>query len=50
MSLNQMFRCGASLYPEGSDDFYRVMQTALEYFPEDETANLNMASANASQR
>lgn len=44
MSLNQMFRV-ARLYPEGSDDFYRVMQTALEYFPEDETANLNMASA-----
>lgn len=43
MSLNQMFRV-ARLYPEGSDEFYRVMQTAHRYFPDDETANLNLAS------
>ena len=44
MSLNQMFRV-ARLYPEGSDDFNRVVETALRYYPEDATANLNMASA-----
>lgn len=44
MSLNQMFRV-AGLYPEGSDEFNYVISTALKYYPEDETANLNAASA-----
>ena len=44
MSLNQMFRV-ARLYPEGSDDFNRVISTALKYYPNDPTANLNAAAA-----
>lgn len=44
MSLNQMFRV-ASLYAEGSDDFNRIIETALRYYPDDETANLNAAAA-----
>lgn len=44
MSLNQMFRV-SKLYPEGSDDFNRVIETALHYYPDDETANLNAAAA-----
>ena len=44
MSLNQMFRV-AKLYPEGSDDFNRAISTALRFFPEDPTANLNAAAA-----
>lgn len=43
MTLNQMFRV-ARLYPEGSDEFFNVMQTALRYYPDDPTANLNMAA------
>lgn len=42
MSLNQMFRV-ARLYPEGSDDFDRVIDIALQYYPESEIANLNAA-------
>lgn len=44
MSLNQIFRV-AKLYPEGSEEFNHVIDTALKYYPEDETANLNAASA-----
>lgn len=44
MSLNQMFRV-SKLYPEGSDEFNHVIDTALRFFPEDETANLNAAVA-----
>ncbi|MDE5772872.1 MAG: DUF3868 domain-containing protein [Muribaculaceae bacterium] len=44
MSLNQMFRV-AGLYAEGTDDFNRVIETALRYYPDDETANLNAAAA-----
>lgn len=44
LSLNQMFRV-ARLYPEGSDDFNRVISTALHYYPEDTIANLNAAVA-----
>lgn len=44
MSLNQMFRV-STLYPEGSEDFNRVIETALKYYPEDATANLNAAAA-----
>lgn len=43
MTLNQMFRV-AKLYPEGSDDFDNAIETALKYFPEDPTANLNAAA------
>lgn len=44
MSLNQMFRV-AKLYPEGSEEFNNVIETALKYYPDDEVANLNAASA-----
>ena len=44
MSLNQMFRV-ARLYPEGSEDFNRTIETALKYYPEDPVANLNAAVA-----
>lgn len=44
MSLNQMFRV-ARLYPEGSDEFNNAIATALRYYPDDETANLNAAAA-----
>lgn len=42
MSLNQMFRV-ARLYPEGSDEFNRTIETALKYYPESPVANLNAA-------
>lgn len=44
MSLNQMFRV-ARLYPEDSDRFNNAISTALRFYPEDPTSNLNMASA-----
>ena len=44
MSLNQMFRV-ARLYPEGSDEFNRVIEIALKHYPDDPTANLNAAAA-----
>lgn len=44
MSLNQMFRV-SKLYPEGSPEFNEVIDTMLKYYPDDEAANLNAASA-----
>lgn len=44
MSLNQMMRV-ARLYEEGSDEFNHVIDIALKYYPDDETANLNAAVA-----
>ncbi len=44
MSLNQMFRV-ARLYPEGSEQFNRVIDIALRHYPDDPTANLNAAAA-----
>lgn len=44
MSLNQMFRV-SKLYPEGSPEFNSVIETMLRYYPDDEAANLNAASA-----
>lgn len=44
MSLNQMFRV-AKLYPEGSDQFNAVIEKALKFYGDDETANLNAAAA-----
>lgn len=44
MTLNQMMRV-ARLYEEGSDQFNHVIEIALKYFPDDETANLNAAVA-----
>ncbi len=44
MSLNQMFRV-ARLYPEGSGEFNEAIATALRYYPDDGTANLNAAAA-----
>lgn len=48
MSLNQMFRV-ARLYPEGSDEFNRVIDIALRHYPDSETANLNAAAAYAAR-
>lgn len=42
MSLNQMMRV-ARLYPEGSENFDKVIETALRYYPDSEEANLNAA-------
>ncbi len=44
MSLNQMFRV-ARLYAEGSDDFNRIIDIALRYYPDDPVANTNAAIA-----
>lgn len=44
MSLNQMMRV-ARLYPDGSPEFNKVIDIALEYYPLDPTANLNGAVA-----
>ena len=44
MSLNQMFRV-ARLYPQGSDEFNRIIRKALDQYPDNETANLNAAAA-----
>ncbi len=44
LSLNQMMRV-ARLYPEGSEEFNKVIQTALKYYPDSEVANLNAAVA-----
>ena len=44
MSLNQMFRV-AKLYPEGSEDFNRVIDIALKHYPDDPTAIINAAAA-----
>lgn len=42
MSLNQMMRV-ARLYPEGSPEFDKAIETALRYYPKSEDANLNAA-------
>lgn len=42
MSLNQMMRV-AKLYPEGSEEFNKAINTALRFYPDDEVANLNAA-------
>lgn len=44
MSLNQMYRV-ARMYPEDSEEFDGVMQTALKYYPRDQIAITNAASA-----
>ncbi len=44
MSLNQMYRV-ARMYPEDSDEFDEVMQTALKYYPRDQIAITNAATA-----
>jgi len=44
MSLNQMFRV-SKLYPEGSPEFNEVIEVMLRFYPDDEAANLNAASA-----
>lgn len=44
MSLNQMMRV-ARLYPEGSDNFDKVIETALKYYPNSEEANLNAVAS-----
>lgn len=42
LSLNQMMRV-ARLYPEGSPEFNKVIETALRYYPSSMEANLNVA-------
>lgn len=49
MSLNQMMRV-ARLYPEGSDEFNRVIETALRYYPDSEEARLNAVAAALGRR
>lgn len=44
LSLNEMFLV-ANTYPEGSQEFIDVFETAVRMFPEDETANLNAATS-----
>lgn len=44
MSLNQMFRV-AALYPEGSKEYNKVIETALKYYPDNEIAIVNAATA-----
>lgn len=48
LSLNQMMRV-ARLYPEGSDKFNEIIEIALEYYKDDEVANLNAAVASMSK-
>lgn len=43
MSLNQFYRL-ASLYPHGSEEFHRVMLTALKWHSDDEVCNTNAAA------
>ena len=44
MSLNQMYRV-ARMYPEDSQEFDEVMQIALRYYPRDQIAITNAATA-----
>lgn len=44
LSLNQMFQV-SRLYEEGSDEFYQTFETALRFYADDPTANLNGAVA-----
>lgn len=44
MSHNQMMRV-ARLYPEGSAEFDKVIETALRYYPDSEEAKLNAAAS-----
>ncbi len=44
MSLNQMFRV-ANLYAPGSQEYNEVIETALKYYPKNEIAIVNAATA-----
>ncbi len=44
LSLNQMMRV-ARLYPEGSPEFNRTIETSLKYYPDDAVAIINAAIA-----
>lgn len=44
LSLEEMYRIAYS-YPEGTDDFIRVFGIAADEYPNDPTANLNLAAA-----
>lgn len=48
MTLNQMMRV-ANLYYPGSEDFMKVIDTTLKYYPDNEEANLNAAVASLAQ-
>jgi len=43
LSLNKMYRV-ANLYPVGSDDYNRVLETAAAVYPNDPVANVNIAA------
>lgn len=43
MTLNQMFRV-ARLYPQDSEEYRDVIETALKYYPENEVAIVNAAT------
>ena len=43
LSLNKMYRV-ANLYPVGSDDYNRVLETAAAVYPDDPVANVNIAA------
>ena len=44
LSLNEMFLV-ANTYPQGSQEFIDVFETAVRMYPEDEIANLNAAAS-----
>lgn len=49
LSLNEMFLI-ANTYPQGSDAFNEVFETAARVFPQDNTANLNAAASALSRK
>ncbi|WP_295937317.1 DUF3868 domain-containing protein [uncultured Alistipes sp.] len=49
LSLEEMFLV-ANSYPEGSQEFMEVFETAVRMFPENEIANLNAATSAVSRR
>lgn len=49
LSLMEMFQI-ANTYPEGSDEFTDVLETAVKMYPNDPTANLNLAAVALSRK
>ena len=49
LSAHEFWRV-AQTFPPYSDDYNRVVQTMLNYYPEDEAANLNLANIAIKQR
>ena len=48
LSKHELWRVAQTMQPY-SDDYNRVMQTALNYYPDDEAVNLNLANVALSQ-